>query len=146
MMQCHQCPHAEDVAAGKYQRAPFEETPCAKCKLVETSSSTVFFDDHRPGAAERRQNSLPDGSSEDEIQVPLSVLATALNLLLALPPVTREVVWLRLRGLTFHAIGRQLHIMAGAVRMRYLRALKSQPLLRDVFDSIQARHGVPADE
>lgn len=33
MPTCHQCPHAADVAAGKYSDKPFHDVPCFRCTL-----------------------------------------------------------------------------------------------------------------
>jgi hypothetical protein len=134
-MECHQCPHAEAVAAGKYRRAPFEKTPCATCELVEDPGSMESYDDERPGEDDRQTITLPDGSSVEDIQLPLSVLTKGLALLMSVHPKAREVVWLRWGGLSFPAIARRLHITVEAAEMRHVRALKSRPLLRNLFAS-----------
>lgn len=33
MPTCHHCPHAADVAAGKYSDKPFQAVPCFRCTL-----------------------------------------------------------------------------------------------------------------
>ena len=43
-MECHRCPHAEAVRAGKYRGRAYEETPCAACELRESSAFTLEFD------------------------------------------------------------------------------------------------------
>ena len=42
-MQCHRCRHNADVQGGRFKGVPFEETPCARCRLRHDSSHVLPF-------------------------------------------------------------------------------------------------------
>ena len=128
-MQCHQCQHAEDVAAGKFKQVPFEETPCSKCKLEEKPAFELSFDDELPGGLRIEDIPAPEESFEEETRVPISVLTEALALLLSMSPSLRDVLCWRLRGLSYYQIASRLGVTASAVEGRLRRAMESRPLL-----------------
>ena len=82
-MECHDCPHAAEIAAGAFADVPWEETPCAECLRAGRSGAAcltsgkrhVFLDEARTAAPE------PADGPGDTL-MPVSVLADALGALL----------------------------------------------------------------
>lgn len=67
-MKCSSCPHLKSIEAGEYDSAPWEETPCAKCRLYEDSSRFMIqFNEENPVPVSvlffRQSDDRPVGSS-----------------------------------------------------------------------------------
>ena len=133
MMQCHQCPHSKAVAAGRYRRVPFEETPCAKCELEENPVFNRSLDDKLPGGLHVEDIPAPAESQSEDTMVPMSVLTDAIALLLSLPATARDVVCWRWCGVSYPVIGRHLGITASAVEKRHRGLMRRRPALRALF-------------
>jgi hypothetical protein len=134
-MECHKCPHREEIDAGKYRAVGFANTPCATCELVETSGYTLAFDEGRPGqAVEGEQWPANAGDVEaEEDMVPMSVMSEAVTALLAMRAPVRDVVCWRFSGMKYVDIAYVLGITVGAVENRLRRAMRRWPALRALF-------------
>ena len=148
-MECHRCQHREDVAAGKYVETPFEETPCAKCELLEVSMRTVAVDVERPvfvPGAERQGTSprqagcgisadasVHDEASTGDRRLPADVLEEFIVRFLALPPEVRDVVCWRFVGLGYREIAQRQGITPAGAELRHKRAMRMFPELRELF-------------
>ena len=140
-MECHRCPHREDVEAGKYRRVPFEKTPCASCQLVERSEHTIAFDEGRPAKqdAPAEEFWLPEDPEPEETHLPVSVMSEALAALLSLRPTTRDVVCWRYVGMKYREIALIEGITMAAVELRHRRALRKWPELHALFEEKLAK-------
>lgn len=134
-MECHRCAHAAAVAAGKYRRRAYEESPCAKCELVERSDHTLAYDDERPGVAgaEGLQGPTDAPEPEEDGLVPISVMSAAVAVLLRLPAPVRDVVCWRFQGVGYREIALRQSVTIGAVENRHRRAMQKWPELRALF-------------
>ncbi len=135
-MECHKCPHAEDVAAGKYARVPYEETPCGSCELKEVSLFTLAYDESRAKTEEPfidSPNLQPSPAGTEDDRLPVSVMAEAVGLLLRLPRPVRDVVCQRFMGTSYREIARSQGVTVGAVENRHRRAMQRWPELRALF-------------
>lgn len=111
MPQCHRCPDAADVAAGKYADAPYEDTPCASCKWTEHASgkgkTIVSLDaiderdtegtNYERGEMLAALNPMVMQSTPDGWNNTQEALAEVLRLLMALTHIRRNVVLWRLQ-------------------------------------------------
>lgn len=132
-MNCHQCPHSNNLAAGAFKDLPFEKTPCAKCQLDESSDFTMEYDDRRAASlpaptAEDPGDDQPVGQ-EDAVMKLRSVAET----LLQLPRKTRDMIFWRLSGLTYQDIAHIEGHTAAAVELRHRRAIAENPALAAIF-------------
>ena len=141
-MECHRCPHREDIDAGKYAKTPFEQTPCADCELREVSLRTMPLDLDRPafvpgkdGGAESSCDLLPFPEETDvaEGKMPVDVMEAFVGRLLTLPQEVRDVVCWRFMGLTYPEIARKQGITTAGAELRHKRALRLFPELRQLF-------------
>jgi hypothetical protein len=142
-MECHCCPHHEDVESGKYREVPFETTPCASCELDDEPDFVVAYDDERPGAAPGAPGIQPDDAedalfpeeldAEPERSVQESLLWDLVVTLLKLHPRTRDVVCWRFAGFRYKDIAMLQHVSVPAVELRHRNAVKQYPLLRSLF-------------
>jgi len=142
MNGCHKCPHAADVAAGKYSGVPWEETPCAACALREYSVGTLPFDEERPAAGGREQSeacgtvawscTVAEGEEADPL-LPLSVLAEFVRGLMQMTPATRDTVCLRYQGLKYREIAARQGGTVSAAETRHWRAMTRWPELKALF-------------
>lgn len=141
-MECHKCRHAEDVAAGKYARVPYEETPCGSCELKEVSLFTLAYDESRAKTEEPfidAPHLQPSPAGADEDRLPVSVMSEAVGLLLRLPGPVRDVVSQRFMGLSYREIARSQGVTVGAVENRHRRAMRKWPALRALFPAKAAK-------
>ena len=111
MPQCHKCPHAADIAAGKYANTDYEKTPCAPCKWTEHASNkgktlisldAIDANDTEGTNYERGEmlaalNPKVMQSQPMEWDAKQEALAEVLRLLMALTHTRRNVVLWRLQ-------------------------------------------------
>ena len=133
---------------------PFEKTPCARCELRDWSGYVVPFDEERgsdsaDGAVGRMADPHPASSplveritvdvpfpeecTGDDMMLPMSVMSEVVLRLLAMAPVTRDVVCWRFVGMSYRKIARMLGMTTAAVELKHKRALQEWPALRVVF-------------
>jgi hypothetical protein len=137
-MECHRCEHRAEIESGKYRGVAFEDTPCAKCELRESSSGTMEFDEDRapePGArcsaGGGQENQGEERMGEDRL--PISVMSEAVVELLYMPPVLRDIVCWRFAGMKYREIAMVFGVTTKAIERRQERAMKSWPALRALF-------------
>ncbi|MCE9616458.1 MAG: hypothetical protein K8T26_19465 [Lentisphaerae bacterium] len=129
-MKCHKCPHAEAVAAGKYREVPFEQTPCATCKLAQSSVGTKAYDP----AKELAPDALPEPPSVwEDLVLPLTVMAEVVRILLALPQPLRDTVCLRYCRKSYKAIAARMNTTPDLAEKRHKRAMAKYPALKALF-------------
>jgi hypothetical protein len=149
-MECHRCPHADAVEAGAFKDVLFEDTPCAKCELLERPIISFAFDAGRPGYG-LQEEAVPDEQfyedahfpeevPEDEDQLPFSVLRDVVSLLLSLPPAMRDIVCWRFSGVTYEEIARRQGVSIAMVEKRQRWAMQRCPVLYELFAVKVARH------
>ena len=129
-MTCTKCEWSERVRAGAFKGRPWEETPCARCRLREDSTGTLEYDEERLPIEEGYQGGTLNG--EDPL-LPASVLADALRLFLALPRDALDVLHLRYGGMPYREIAAKLGVGAAAVEVRHKRMIENIPALRELF-------------
>ena len=154
-MQCHKCPHIESIQRGDYASKPWQDTPCAKCKLGEDTFYSVPFDEEQhvvaggvdPGpamsaytvAGGRDPGSAARCSLPDDVLLPASTFATCLQGLLTLDPELREIVALRFLGWSYREIAEEQGTSTQLAEMRHKRALRDWPALADLFPKKMAK-------
>jgi hypothetical protein len=134
---CHKCPHARDIAKGKFAAVAFEQTPCARCELKEDSLHTIEYD------VERGDGLVPDGfvmsgggegaAESLATELPIDVMREVVATLLELSPAVRDVVCWRFAGIRYGDIARVQNVTTAAVEARHRRALIRYPVLRSLF-------------
>ena len=141
-MECHRCPHSEDVAAGKYLNVGFALTPCGKCELLEFSLRTMPLDEDRPayvpgadGGVEPTCEMVPFPEEEEveAAKLPVHVMEEFIVRLLALPDDVRDVVCWRFIGLTYPQIADKQRTTTAGAEARHRRAMRMFPELRQLF-------------
>ena len=153
-MDCHRCPYREKIEAGEFAQAAFDETPCAKCELMENSDRTMEFDQERAGkgsafrvqeSAFRMGNDRPQTSDirhlTEEEQLPLSLMNEVVFRLLSMTPETRDVLCWRFAGMPYRDIAVLQGVTVAAVEKRHWKAMKKWPALRAMFAMKVAKHG-----
>jgi len=148
-MECHECPHSAEVAAGAYAEVPWEETPCAECfsagrpgaVCLGAGKRHVPLDEARAAAAVPVTDVplIVGGSSAPDDELPVSVLADALATLLWLPANVLEAIRLRYQGVRYREIARRLGIGRSACSMMVVRALKGHPVLAELMPRTKVR-------
>jgi hypothetical protein len=139
-MECHKCEWALRVPADKRAAMRFEETPCAACKLDESQirgCSLLYQDDDEARKAYAEAYCTPHlhGGDEDDLasEMPVSVLADAVRLLMTLPRDALEVLRLRYGGLPYARIAEILEKNVDAVEKQHVRVLMKHPVLWTLF-------------
>ena len=153
-MECHKCKSNAMIQVWERDGVHYEQTPCSKCELKESSLGTVNYhvdyltdavedDDGREDLHElemvgKRQAVIepPDTGCDADggsMLMPLSVLADTVRFLLSLPLDAIQVVWLRFRGLKYREIALAMGRSVDAVEKRHLRLLSSHPALGALF-------------
>ncbi|MEI6150415.1 MAG: sigma factor-like helix-turn-helix DNA-binding protein [bacterium] len=149
-MECHQCKHRKAVESGRYAVAPYEETPCAKCGLEDASIRTLESDDGRPafivGADEGTDPleivaPMPYEEPEERLY-PISVLTELVQHLMALPQDVRDVVCMRVQGLTYRQIARRQGLTTAGAEARHERGMSLFPPLRELFARKMVKRGL----
>ena len=131
-MNCHTCPHSEDVMRGVYRSNPWVESPCANCKLRENTLSTVPYDDAHPPADAIPLYGDKDPDEKPDL-LPLDVFEHFIRRLLALSPEQRDVVSWRYQGLEYKDIAERQGVSVQCVEMRHKLAMKNWPALESLF-------------
>lgn len=145
-MECHKCPERAAVESGNFKRVAFDETPCAKCELKESSERTMEYVQERES---RSQNSefRDDPQTSDlrpqteEERLPLSVMNELVVRLMSMSPESRDVVCWRFSGMSFREIAAAQGITVAGAEVRLWRAMEKWPELRALFATKLARHG-----
>ena len=140
-MECHKCEWALRVPADKRASMRFEDTPCAACKLDESQMrgcSLLYQDDDEARKAFEEAYCTPHfhgGCEEDGLvsEMPVSVLADAVRLLMSLPRDALEVLRLRYGGLPYARIAEILDKSVDAVEKQHVRVLMKHPVLGELF-------------
>ena len=141
-MECHKCERALRVPADKRASMRFEDTPCAACKLDESQMrgcSLLYQDDDEARKAFEEAYCMPrlhgGGDEEDGLvsEMPVSVLADAVRLLMSLPRDALDVLRLRYGGLPYARIAEILDKSVDAVEKRHVRMIMKHPVLGELF-------------
>lgn len=130
-MECHKCGFAERIKTAEFENVPWSETPCSRCELTESSKATIEYDDDRSTTWDQRQEDQELGSGVD--LMPVSVLADAVSLMLALPKDALEVLRLRYGGMPYREIADTMGLKVDAVEKRLGRTLTKNPVLGTLF-------------
>ena len=138
-MECHKCQWAARIKEWEHDGTPFEQIPCARCKLNEVSAGTLAYDEDRLGSEEADRGLTPADEAEAAEEpdagdvLPVSVMADAVRLLLSLPKDALEVIRLRFGGLPYAEIARLMGKSVDAVEKRHERVLEKNPVLGELF-------------
>jgi len=140
-MECHKCEWAAMIKQWEHEGVRFEDTPCAACKLDESQMrgcSLLYEGDDEARKAFEEAYCLPHfhGGDEDDglvSEMPVSVLADAVRLLMSLPRDALEVLRLRYGGLPYAQIAALLGKSVDAVEKRHERVLMKHPVLGELF-------------
>jgi len=131
-MNCHSCPHSKSILRGDYDSTPWNELPCATCKLGEDTFYSVPFDEeHPPEAAVSHPTSYIQPSTSPLL--PADVLSQFVQGLLSLPSELRDVVSLRYQGLQYKEIAERQGTTTQCAEMRHKRAMREWPVLKSLF-------------
>ena len=136
IMECHNCCWAAQIKKWEHEGVRFEDTPCSKCTLEENSNYTRPFDAEAADALAARSGNAVSGAADDDGgvgEMPVSVLADAVRLLLSLPKDALEVVRLRYGGMPYAKIAEILGKSVDAVEKRHERVLAKNPVLGALF-------------
>jgi len=125
-MRCHNCRHHEAILRGDFDSKPWNETPCAACKLGEDTFYSVPFDEENPPVVATRQAS---GSP----LIPADVLAQFVQGLLSLPSELRDIVAWRYQGVPYKEIAQRQGISIQLAEMRHKIAIRDWPVLQSLF-------------
>ena len=139
-MECHLCPHNEDVASGKYRGMAFETTPCAACELKDDPGFAIAFNSEHPAAAAVVSGGPEETDPMRDQGLPVSALWELVVTLLLLPPRTRDILCWRYAGYKYHEIALVQRVTKSAVELRHRNALKRFPLLRALFPAKAGKH------
>jgi hypothetical protein len=138
-MECHRCKERAAVAAGKFKGVAFEQTPCGQCELRECSIGTLAFDDEMASDEPDAVLSPYPDEHEAEQMLPVSVMTSALAVLLALDAPTRDALCKRHLGARYREIAQEQGVTLAAVEMRHKRALQRWPELQALFPAKVAK-------
>ena len=129
-MNCSNCEFSTKLEGAAYAGIPYEDTPCARCRLTENSSHTLEYDDerHSPETEEPA-----DSEDMGNTLMPVSVLGDALREILTLPPDTLRVLQARYLGRPYAEIGRETGITAQAAEVKVRRLLDKNAYLRHLL-------------
>ena len=133
-MNCHSCPHHEDVIRGVYRANPWIEAPCARCELHENTFYTVPLDGDNPplAAVSHLSTDLCPPTAESPL-LPSNVLSQFVQGLLSLPPEQRDVISWRYQGLQYKEIAERQGVTPQCVEKRHRLAMRDWPVLASLF-------------
>jgi len=137
-MYCHSCPHSEPMQRGDYVSTPWNELPCASCKLSESTFFSIPLDEEHPptNALYSQFDSQPADDPDDQqgtTKYPVTVVYQFLDGLYSLPPELRDVVCWRHQGLQYKEIARRQGTTTQCADMRHKRAMRMWPALEALF-------------
>ena len=139
-MQCHKCPHIDSIQDGDYSSLPWEDTPCANCKLGEDTFYSIPFDEEHPPESSASVSlahapAIPgvQPSSSSVVNIPSDVMAQFVQGLLVLDPILRDIVAWRYQGVPYKEIARRQGTSTQLAEMRHKRALRDWPALQALF-------------
>ena len=127
-MECHKCPHAADVAAGKFKSVAWASTPCAACAMPK--QDTIRF--VRYDESKALLTPPPEAPPPADLY-PLTTLGHALKLVFSLSIKEYEVLRLRFAGWSFEDIGRVLRCSTHAASVRFVRVTRRAPAIAALF-------------
>ena len=131
-MNCHSCPHSEAILRGDYDSKPWNELPCARCKLHESTFYTVPLDEeHPPESAISNPTSHIQPSTSPLL--PAAVLSQFVTGLMNLPPEQRDVISWRYQGLQYKEIAERQGVTTSCVEKRHRLAMRDWPVLESLF-------------
>lgn len=144
-MQCHSCPHSDAILRGDFNSKPWNELPCATCKLGENTFYSVPFDELDPPTPApgfeffHPANRLSEISSRKSVMLPADVLAQFVQGILSLPSELRDIVAWRYQGVPYKEIARRQGTSTQLAEMRHKRALREWPVLKSLFPDKTAK-------
>ncbi len=148
-MECHECKHHKAVETGKYAVTPFRETPCGRCTLTDISIRTLEADEDRPVFAcgtedgEAPEEAVAAEPGEEIVDMmPVDVLVEVCAGILSLPQDVRDVVCMRVIGLSYRQIGRRQGITTAGAEARHERGMSLFPPLRALFSRKMVKRGI----
>lgn len=135
MKGCHTCEFKAAVDAGKFRDVPWEQVPCASCKLA-TGGYAIEYDEDRLeetwDGTRARGVSVPE-ADELATEMPVEVMREFVTGLLTLPGELRDVVAMRYRGMKYDEIATEQGVTMACVEKRHRRAMELWPALREMF-------------
>jgi hypothetical protein len=138
-MNCHSCPHSDAILRGDYNSKPWNELPCATCKLSEDTFYSVPFDEENPPVPAAGFEFLHPDNLQSEIAnrkcalLPAATLASFIQGILSLPSELRDIVAWRYQGMPYKEIARRQGTSIQLAEMRHKRALREWPVLQSLF-------------
>ena len=161
MPHCTSCKTSQEIQQGLWKDVLFNQIPCSKCSLKEDSIGTRPYIESCTANSSQDpnpddevwvretadvQSSLPytgiDGG-EDDPQVPLSALVSAMSLFLSLSLPARKSIQLRMHNLPYSEIAARLGCTRQGVEKLVAQALAKQPLLQNLLPAKTARAPTP---
>ncbi len=130
-MYCHRCATKQAIDAGVYAGLAFEELPCAKCVLEESSQGTMAFDEDREDKMNCEGLGTPEVPPVEEL--PIGILGDALKLFLGMSDDELAVVRARYAGQNYAQIAAERQITGQAIEIRLTRIIERNPLLAYLF-------------
>ena len=131
-MTCHSCPHSEAILRGDFDSKPWNDLPCATCKLGEDTFYSIPFDEeHPPDTAVSHPTSHSQPSTSPHL--PADVLSQFVQGFLTLPPEQRDVISLRYQGLPYKEIAKRQGTSTQLAEMRHKIAIRDWPVLKSLF-------------
>ena len=137
-MRCHTCPHSEAILCGEYDSTPWNELPCAACKLGEDTFYSVPLDEEHPpenladDSGIPTHGGVPEGRGGSSL-LPAAILSQFVQGLLSLPSELRDIVAWRYQGLPYKEIAKRQGISTQLAEMRHKRAMREWPALESLF-------------
>ena len=131
-MNCHACTHSEAILRGDYDSKPWNELPCATCKLRDDTRFSIPLDEeHPPAAAVVHPTSHIQPSTSPLL--PADVLSQFVTGLMNLPPEQRDVISWRYQGLQYKEIAERQGVTPQCVEKRHRLAMRDWPALESLF-------------
>lgn len=138
-MNCHACPHSDAIRRGDYNSKPWNELPCARCKLRENTFYTVPLDEEHPPADLALSNPHSEIDNHQSALLPTDVLSQFVQGFLTLPPEQRDVVAWRYQGVPYKEIAERQGVTTQCVEKRHRLAMRDWPVLKSLFPYKVAR-------
>ena len=132
-MRCHSCPHSVAILRGDFNSKPWNETPCATCKLNEDTFYSVPLDEENPPADLALSNPQSEIDNHQSTLLPSDVVAQFIQGLLSLPPEQRDVISWRYQGLQYKEIAERQGVTTQCVEKRHRLAMRDWPVLESLF-------------